>query len=64
MHLARQQVDVVLGHVEARSRRRQPGDSCAGFPGALVADHKAKLTSNVFRAFIKSMGSCLIVASA
>ena len=26
MHLARQQVDVVLDHVEARGRRRQPGD--------------------------------------
>ena len=38
--------------------------SCAGFPDALVLDHDAKLTSEVFRAFVKSMGSCLIVGSA
>ena len=38
----------------------------AGFPGALlpVVDHDAKFTSEVFRAFVKSMGSCLIVGSA
>ena len=38
--------------------------SAAGFPDALVVDHDAKFTSEVFRAFVKSMGSCLIVGSA
>ena len=37
--------------------------SCAGFPNVLVVDHNAKFTSNVFRAFAKSMGSSLIVGS-
>ena len=31
---------------------------------ALVVDHDAELTSEVLRAFVKSMGSCLIVGSA
>ncbi len=35
-----------------------------GFPNVLVVDHDPKFTSEVFRAFVKSMGSCLIVGSA
>ncbi len=35
-----------------------------GFPDVLVVDHNPKFTSQVFQAFIKSMGSCLIVGSA
>ena len=35
-----------------------------GFPDVLVVDHDPKFTSEVFRAFVKSMGSCLIVGSA
>ena len=38
--------------------------SGAGFPDVLVVDHDPKFTSEVFRAFVKSMGSCLIVGSA
>ena len=44
--------------------------SGAGFPDALVVDHGAKVTSDakvtseVFCALVKSMGSCLIVSSA
>jgi hypothetical protein len=38
--------------------------SGAGFPDVLVVDHDPKLTREVFRAFVKSMGSCLIVGSA
>ena len=42
--------------------------SCACFPDVLVVesqvDHDAKLKSDVFLAFAKSMGSCLIVGSA
>ena len=38
--------------------------SGAGFPDVLVVDHDAKFTSAVFRAFVKSMGSSLIVGSA
>ena len=38
--------------------------SGAGFPDVLVVDHDPKFTSDVFRAFVKSMGSCLIVGSA
>ena len=38
--------------------------SGAGFPDALVANHDAKLTSEVFRAFVKGWGSRLIVGSA
>ena len=38
--------------------------SCAWFPDVLVVDHDAKFTSEVFHAFVKSMGSCLIVGSA
>ena len=34
----------------------------AGFPDVLVEDHDAKFTSDVFHAFAKSMGSCLIVS--
>jgi hypothetical protein len=37
------------------------GDGC---PDVLVVDHDPKFTSAVFRAFVKSMGSCLIVGSA
>ena len=32
-----------------------------GFPDMLVVDHDAKFTSEVFRAFVKRMGSTLIV---
>ena len=35
-----------------------------GFPDVLVVDHDSKFTSEVFRAFVKSIGSCLIVGSA
>ena len=35
-----------------------------GFPDVLVVDHDAQLTSEVFRAFVKGMGSSLIVGSA
>ena len=38
--------------------------SGAGFPCLLVVDHDAKFTSEVFRAFVKSKGSSLIVGSA
>ena len=38
--------------------------SGAGFPDVLVVDHDPKFTSEVFRAFVKGMGSCLIVGSA
>ena len=38
--------------------------SGTGFPDVLVVDHDAKFTSAVFHAFVKSMGSCLIVGSA
>ena len=38
--------------------------SGAGFPDVIVVDHDAKFTSQVFRAFVKSMGSSLIVGSA
>jgi hypothetical protein len=38
--------------------------SGADFPYVLVVDHDPKFTSEVFRAFVKSMGSCLIVGSA
>ncbi len=38
--------------------------SCNGFPNVLVVDHNPKFTSEVFRAFVKSMGSCLLVGSA
>jgi hypothetical protein len=34
------------------------------FPDVLVVDHDPKSTSEVFLAFVKSMGSCLIVGSA
>ena len=36
----------------------------AGFPDVLVLDHDTKFTSDVFRAFVKSMVSSLIVGSA
>ncbi len=42
-------------------------DMCSsgnGFPDVHVVDHDQKFTSQVFRAFVKSMGSCLIVGSA
>ncbi len=35
-----------------------------GFPDVLVVDHDPKFTSEVFRAFAKGWGSCLIVGSA
>ena len=35
-----------------------------GFPDVLVVDHDSKFTSEVFRAFAKGWGSCLIVGSA
>ena len=35
-----------------------------GLPDVIVVDHDAKFTSALFRAFVKSMGSCLIVGSA
>jgi hypothetical protein len=38
--------------------------SGGGFPDVLVVDHNSKLTSAVFRAFAKGMGSCLIVGLA
>ena len=38
--------------------------SGAGFSDVLVVDHDANFTSEVFRAFVKSMGSCLVVGSA
>ena len=38
--------------------------SGTGFPDVLVVDHDPKFTSAMFRAFVKSMGSCLIVGSA
>jgi hypothetical protein len=38
--------------------------SGAGFPDVLIVDHDSKFTSEVFRAFVKSMGTCLIVGSA
>ena len=72
-------VDLLPGKVHAvptprRRRRRTPLRSFAtmcrpvrsgtGFPDVLVVDHDAKLTSEVFRALVKSMGSCHIVGSA
>ncbi len=41
-----------------------PVRSGDGFPDVPVVDHDPKFTSGVFRAFVKSMGSCLIVGSA
>ena len=35
-----------------------------GFPDVLVVDHDPKFTSDIFRAFVKGMGSCIIVGSA
>ena len=35
--------------------------SGTGFPDVLVVDHAPKFTSTVFQAFVKSMGSSLIV---
>ena len=40
------------------------GDHSRHVSGALAVDHDAKFTSDVFRAFVQSMGSCLIVGSA
>ncbi len=36
----------------------------SGFPDVLVVDHDPEFMSNVFWAFAKGMGSCLIVGSA
>ena len=38
--------------------------SCARFPDTLGVDHDAKFSSEVFCAFVKRMGSCLIGVSA
>ena len=46
------------------SERRLCLRSGSGFPDALIVDHDPKFTSEVFRAFVKSMGSSLIVGSA
>ncbi len=35
-----------------------------GFPDVLVVNHDSNFTSEVFRAFVKGWGSCLIVGSA
>jgi hypothetical protein len=35
-----------------------------GFPDVLVVDRDPKFTGDVFRAFVRSMGSCLIIGSA
>ena len=35
-----------------------------GIPDVLVVDHDAEFTSDIFRAFVKSMGSCPILGSA
>ncbi len=35
-----------------------------GFPNVLVVDHDSKFTSDMFCAFVKGWGSCLIVGSA
>jgi hypothetical protein len=37
--------------------------SSNGFPNVLVVDHYPKFRNKVFQAFVKSMGSCLIVGS-
>ncbi len=37
------------------------GDGFPGFPDVLVVDHDSKFTSEVFCAFVKGWGSCLIV---
>ena len=44
-----------------RERCLRSGD---GFPDVLVVGHDDKFTSELFRAFVKSMGSSLIVGSA
>lgn len=38
--------------------------SCKGFPDVLVVDHDANFTSELFRTFVKCMGSSLVVGSA
>ena len=70
-------VDLLSGKVHAVATRATASatdaaeiirDMClrsgAGFPDVLVVDHDPKFTSEVFRAFVKGMGSCLIVGSA
>ena len=70
-------VDLLSGKVHAVSTRSTATaaeaaeiirDMCLrsgdGFPDVLVVDHDPKFTSDVFRAFVRSMGSCLIVGSA
>jgi hypothetical protein len=37
--------------------------SSYGFPDVLVVDHDPKFTSDVFLAFVRSMGLCLIIGS-
>ena len=44
-----------------RGMRLRSGDGC---PDALVVDRDAELTRDVWRAFAKGMGACLIVGSA
>ena len=67
-------VDLLSGKVHAVPTRSTTTDavhilrdmcllSGDGFPDVLVVDHEAKFTSEVFRAFVKSMGSTLIVGS-
>jgi hypothetical protein len=41
-----------------------PATASRAFPDVLVVDHDAKFTSDLFCAFAKGMGSCLIVGSA
>ncbi len=49
-----------------RLTRQRSSVTCAfdGFPDVLVVDHDSKFTSQVFLAFVKGWGSCLIVSSA
>ncbi len=70
-------VDLLSGKVHAVPTRASAtaadpaeiiGDKCLrsgdGFPNVLVVEHDPKFTSDVFGAFVRSMGSCLIVGSA
>jgi hypothetical protein len=72
--MIRNHVDLLSGKVHAVPTRATATaadataiirDMCfwsgAGFPDVLVVDHDPKFTSEVFRPFVKSMGSCLIV---
>ncbi len=68
-------VDLLSGKVHAVPTRAKAADAAAiirdiclrsgdGFPDVLVVDHDSKFTSKVFWAFVRSMGSSLIVGSA